>query len=141
MDSKVKQYISDQSPDRQTIMVDIHSIIIEEDKTVVPIIEQMMGKEMIVYKGKGLMKYALASVKNYMSLHVLPIYGSDSLFTKYKALLHKAKFQKGCINFNTADEMPLDIVRQLFEDCSGIDLIKIREDQLKERKLKGKVKN
>jgi hypothetical protein len=141
MDTKVKHFISGQSPDRQTIMVDIHSIIMEEDKTVVPIIEQMMGKEMIVYKGKGSMKYALASVKNYMSLHVLPIYGSNSLFTKYKALLHKAKFQKGCINFNTADEMPLDIVRQLFEDCSGIDLIKIREDQLKERKLKGKVKN
>ncbi len=119
-------------------MTDIHLIIVQEDKTVVPIVEPMMGKEMIVYKGKGFMKYGLASVKNYMSLHVLPIYGSKTLFTKYKALLHKANFQKGCINFDTPDEMPLELVRQLFADCSKIDLLKIREDYLKEKKLKGK---
>ena len=122
-------------------MTDIHSIIIQEDKTVVPIVELMMGKEMIVYKGKGIMKYGLASVKNYMSLHVMPIYGSKTLFKKYKTLLHNANFQKGCINFDTADKIPLDIVRQLFADCSKIDLLKIREDYLKEKKLKGKAKD
>ncbi len=140
MDTKVKQYISEQSSDRQIIMTNIHSIIVEEDKTVVPVVELMMGKEMIVYKGKGLMKYALASVKNYMSLHVLPIYSSEKLYTEFKVLLPKAKFQKGCINFNTTDEMPIDIVRQLFADCSKIDLFKIREDYLIEKKLKGKLK-
>ena len=121
-------------------MTDIHLIIIEEDKTVVPTVEQMMAKEMIIYKGKGFMKYGLASVKNYMSLHVMPIYGSKILFTKYKALLHKAKFQKGCINFDAPDEMPLEIVRQLFADCSKIDLLKIREDYLAVKKKKGKAK-
>jgi len=141
MDTKVEQYISNQLPEWQKVMTDIHSLIIQEDKTVVPIVEPMMGKEMIVYKGKGLMKYGLAGGKNYMSLHVLPIYGSKTLFEKYKTLLHKAKFQKGCINFDTADEMPLDIVRQLFTDCAKIDLLKIREEYLKEKKLKGKSKS
>jgi hypothetical protein len=140
MDTKVEQYISAQPSDRQSILNGIHLIIVGEDKTVVPIVEPMMGKEMIVYKGKGMMKYALASVKNYMSLHVLPIYGSKTLFSKYQSLLPKANFQKGCINFNTADEMPLDIIRQLFAECSGIDLLKIREDYLKEKKLKAKSK-
>ena len=100
----------------------------------------MMGKEMIVYKGRGMMKYALSSVKNYMSLHVLPMYGSPVLFSKYKSLLTKANFQKGCINFYTADEMPLNVVSQLIAECSKIDLVKIREDYLKEKKLKAKSK-
>jgi len=140
MDSKVKHYIESQPQNRQGILTDIHLIIVQEDKTVVPIVEPMMAKEMIVYKGKGFMKYGLASVKNYMSLHVMPIYGSKILFTKYQALLNKAKFQKGCINFYTEDEMPLEIVRQLFADSSKIDLLKIREDYLKEKKQKGKAK-
>jgi len=92
-----------------------------------------MGKEMIVYKGNGLMKYGLASVKNYMSLHVMPIYGSIKLHSKYKALLNKANFQKGCINFDNEDKMPLDIVQQLIVDCSLLDLAKIKENFLKQK--------
>jgi hypothetical protein len=138
MDAKIKLYISAQPTDRQGILTDIHTIILEQDKTVIPVIEPMMGKEMILYKGKGVMKYGLAGVKNYISLHLLPIYGSPSLYTKYKALLKKANFQKGCINFKEAGEMPLDIVRQLITDCSKIDLLKIREDYLKEKKAKAK---
>ncbi len=141
MDNKVQHYISKQLSDRQRVMTDIHLIIIQEDKTVVPTVEPMMGKEMIVYKGKGLMKYGLASVKNYMSLHVLPIYGSKTLFTKYKALLPKANFQKGCINFKTAEEVPLKTIKELFADCSKIDLLKIREDYLRQKKLRGKAKD
>ena len=138
MDAKVEQYILKQAPDRHSILSEIHTLIVNGDKTVVPVIEPMMGKEMIVYKAKGMMKYALASVKNYMSVHVLPIYGSATLYAKYKARLSNASFQKGCINFNSADEMPADIVRQLFEDCSEIDLQKIREEYLKQKKAKSK---
>jgi hypothetical protein len=32
----------------------------------------MMGKEMIVYSARGIFKYGLSSMKNYMSLHVMP---------------------------------------------------------------------
>ena len=140
MDAKIAEYIASQPKERQDILSGIHSVIIEEDKTVIPVIEPMMGKEMIIYKAKGSMKYALAGVKNYMSLHVLPIYGSNTLYSKYKSLLPKANFQKGCINFNDGEEMPLEIVRHLMVDCSKIDLVKIREDYLREKKLKSKAK-
>ena len=138
MDPSIKQFISAQAPDRQMVLTGIHSIIIEEDKTVVPLVEPMMGKEMIVYKARGMMKYALAGVKNYMSLHVLPIYGSKTLHAKYQGLLDQADFQKGCINFDAAAKMPLDIVRQLISDTAGIDLVRIREEYLKEKKAKAK---
>lgn len=136
MDSESTEYIKEQPHNRQSILAAIHTIIIEEDKTVSPVVEPMMGKEMILYKDRGMMKYGLSSVKNHISLHVLPIYGSATLYEKYKALLDKAKFQKGCINFVSADEMPLDIVRQLMQDCSKIDLVKMREDYLQSKKSK-----
>ena len=129
----IKDYISKQPLDRQNILTSIHKTIVETDKSVKAEVETMMGKEMIVYKGKGHMKYGLASVKNYMSLHVMPIYGSSMLYSKYKTLLNKANFQKGCINFENEDKMPLDIVQQLIVDCSTIDLIKIKEDYLKQK--------
>ena len=130
---EIKDYISKQPLARQNILTRIHQTILEADKSVKAEVETMMGKEMIVYKGKGLMKYGLSSVKNYMSLHVMPIYGSNTLYSKYKTLLNKANFQKGCINFDHEDKMPLDIVKQLIVDCSTIDLIKIKEDYLKQK--------
>lgn len=134
MDTTIKEYILNQSADRQGILSDIHSIIVDKDKTVVATIEPMMGKEMMMYKAKGMMKYALSSVKNYMSLHCLPMYGSPAVYNKYKALLPDANFQKGCINFTTAEQMPLEIVKQLFTDCAPIDLVKMREEYLKKKK-------
>ena len=134
MEQKISDYISDQSPDRRSILSGIHEIICENDLSVVAVIEPMMGKEMIIYKSNHVMKYALASGKNYMSLHVLPIYGSAALYMKYQALLPQAKFQKGCINFNHETDMPLEIIKALIVDCSPIDLKKIKEDYQKSRK-------
>jgi hypothetical protein len=139
MDKIIKEYIQTQPEARQSILTHIHSIILELDKTVIAEIAPMMGKEMILYKSRGVMKYGLAGVKNYMSLHVLPIYASKTLYDKYQSLLAKASFQKGCINFDTADKMPLDIVRRLFNDCATIDLAKIREEYINQKK-KAKLK-
>ena len=122
-------YISNQALERQGVLTDIHRIILENDKTIEVVIEPMMGKEMIIYKEGGkIMKYALASTKNYMSLHVLPIYGSKELHEKYKSLLTDANFQKGCVNFTDEAQMPLPIVKDLIEDCSKISLAKVMED-------------
>jgi hypothetical protein len=133
MADQIKNYILSQPADRQKLLADIHSIILDKDKTIIPEVSPMMGKDMIIYKANGIMKYGLAGVKKYMSLHILPIYGSKALHAKYEALLHSANFQKGCINFESSQEMPLDIVKQLFEDCAKVDLAKIREAYLKEK--------
>jgi hypothetical protein len=125
---QIEEFIASQSVDRQRLLKEIHKIIIANDKTIVPQVEAMMGVQMIIYKDRGLMKYGLASVKKYMSLHLLPIYGSPVLHNRYKELLNKASFQKGCINFTNKDEMPLAIVSNLITDCSTIDLVKIRAD-------------
>jgi len=130
---EIEVYIISQPNDRQKILLDIHKAIIENDKSVIAKVELMMGKEMIVYKGKGVMKYGLASMKKYISLHLMPIYGSITLHSKYKTLLPLANFQKGCINFNNENEMPIAIVRELIIDCSSFDLMKMREEYLKSK--------
>src|SRR5438445_13625724 len=103
----VPEFISQQPAERQGILTRIHDIIVSKDKTVTPVVGMMMGKEMILYNGPGMFKYGLASVKNYMSLHMMPIYGSPTLYNRYKELLPKASFQKGCINFKDEEDMPM----------------------------------
>lgn len=130
----IDEFISNQSVERQDLLSKIHTIITEEDKSVEPKIGTMMGKEMILYNTTGIFKYGLSSVKNYISLHAMPIYASPTLHSKYKNLLSRANFQKGCVNFRDETEMPIEILRMLIADCSKVDLIAIREEYLKSRK-------
>lgn len=132
----ISEFISAQPQERQALLSQIHEIILQNDKTVTAVIAPMMGKDMIIYNAPGTFKYGLASVKNHMSLHVLPMYGSPIIYNKYKALLEKASFQKGCINFKHQDEMPINIVKKLITDCSKIDLLALREKQLKSKSKK-----
>jgi hypothetical protein len=129
-------YIQSQQTERQELLQAIHDIIITVDLTVSAKVGQMMRADMILYNTPQTFKYGLASVKQYMSLHVLPMYGSPVIYDRYKALLPNAKFQKGCINFKDASEMPLHVVRALIEDCSTIDLAKIRAEYLASKKKK-----
>lgn len=87
-------YIAKQGNDRENVLSCIHSIILQEDKTVTEEVGLMMGKEMILYKEKGLFKYGLASVKNYMSMHIMSIYGGSPLHAKYQKLLPDVEFDK-----------------------------------------------
>jgi hypothetical protein len=128
----IQEYISSQPEDRQLIMTELHEAIMANDKTVTPNVEPMMGKEMIIYKEGRYMKYGLAGMKNYMSVHCLPIYGHPALYAKYAGLLPAAKFQKGCINFTNAAAMRAKIASNLFADCAVISIA----DMLAKRKRK-----
>ena len=132
----IPEFIATQPQERQKLLSELHEIILQKDKTVTAEIAPMMGKDMIIYNAPGSFKYGLSSVKNYMSLHVLPMSGSAVIYEKYKGLLSNASFQKGCINFNKKEEMPLKIVKELIADCSKIDLRALREEYLKNKKKK-----
>lgn len=130
----VTEFIAAQLPERQDLLIKIHILILDEDKSVDSKIGTMMKQEMILYNSRGTFRYGLASSKKYMSLHALPLYVSPHIHSKYASLLPNAAFQKGCINFNTEAEVPLEILRMLIADCAKIDLQAIREEQLKSRK-------
>ncbi len=131
---EIKEYIRNQAAERQKILSDIHAAIIGNDESVIAKVGSMMGKEMILYSVKGLMKYGLAGLKHYISLYLMPIYGSKTLHSKYRSLLPLANFQKGCINFKNEAEMPIEIVQKLIIDCSVFDLAKMKEEYIKSKK-------
>jgi len=131
----IAEHLQQQEPSRQPLLKALHDIILANDASVTAIVGSMMGKEMILYN-YGTFKYGLASVKDYMSLHCLPMYMNIPMHAKYEALLPNANFQKGCINFKNEGEMPLDVVTQLITDCAKIDLLAMREKMLAERKKK-----
>src|SRR5579883_1512064 len=113
-----EEYISKQEPPRQALLSAIHKAMIKHNKKVKPEVDKMMRQEMIQYKLGGVFMYGLGNGKGHMSLHLLPLYGSPEIYNTYKNLLGKAKFQKGCINFTKADQMPLGIVEDLIKDCA-----------------------
>ena len=130
----IAAFISAQLPERQKLLTAIHEIIVKNDHSVKAEVAPMMGKEMILYNAPGTFKYGLASTNKYMSLHALPIYVLPVLHARYAALLPKASLQKGCINFKDESGVPLDILKEFIKDCSAVDLVKIREDQMKSKK-------
>ncbi len=132
----VTDFLEKQPEARRELLKSIHNIIIGADKKAVAEVGKMMGAEMIIYKTGGIFNYGLAGMKDYMSLHAMPIYGSPKLHEKYRLLLPDANFQKGCINFKDAKAMPLKVVKSLMEDCAKIDMVALMEEARKARKKK-----
>lgn len=126
----ITEFISGAPGERQPVLTALHEAIIANDPTVIPVVKPMMGKEMILYEERSYMKYGLASTKNHMSLHCLPMYMNPALHQQFEKLLPDAKFQKGCINFKDATAMPVAVVVRLIIDCSAVSIA----DMLEKRK-------
>lgn len=127
----ITEYISGAPAERQATLTTLHEAILANDPTVIPVIKSMMGKEMILYEERCYMKYGLASTKNHMSLHCMPIYMNPALHAKYVPLLPAAKFQKGCINFTNGEDFPISVLTALITDCSSIDIAAVLENRKK----------
>ncbi|HMG07076.1 MAG TPA: hypothetical protein VK609_01140 [Mucilaginibacter sp.] len=91
----ITEFISGAPGERQPVLNALHEAIMANDATVIPVVKLIMGKkEMILYEKHSYMKYGLASTKNYMSLHCLPMYMNPALHQQFEKLLPDAKFQK-----------------------------------------------
>ncbi len=121
-----QEYLDSLSPDRKELLSQLRDLLLKHDKNVTEKVTTMMGKPMLVYEAPGgIFKYGLASVKTHMSFHSMIMYGStersggSGLRERYERLLPDAKFQKACINFNKADQMPLEVVEKLFIESAA----------------------
>ena len=123
----ITDFINGALGERQAFLNALHETIMANDPTVIPVVKPMMGKEMILYEERSYMKYGLASAKNYMSLHCLPMYMNPALHQQFEKLLPDAKFQKGCINFNDQADMPLTVLTKIIADCSAISIAAMLE--------------
>jgi diadenosine tetraphosphate (Ap4A) HIT family hydrolase len=118
----IEEYLAKQEPQRRELLSSIHEVVLKTNKKISMEVAKMMGTDMIQYKMNSQFVYALGGTKNHMSLHLLPMYMHKPIHEKYAKLLPKAKFQKGCINFENVGEIPLDIAEQLLTECAKVDL-------------------
>ena len=130
----VEEFIAKQEPANKELISSIHSVIVKKNKRVKPEVAKMMGQQMLQYKLEGMFMYALGAGKSHISLHLLPMYGSPDIYTKYIKLLDKAKFQKGCINFTKAEQMPLDVVKDLIKECAKSEDSIVEKYKLRQKK-------
>ena len=138
-----KQYLDTLPEDRREMISKLRGFILKSDPLVKEVVAGMMGREMLMYMQGDFMKYALSSVKSHMSFHSVVMYGSsirlkgNGLREKFEKLLPKAKFQKGCINFNNAAQMPLDIAEKFVQEMAKMEY---PPKQFKERMEKNAAK-
>lgn len=66
------------------------------------------------YNGQPLAYAAIASQKQYMSVYLMGIYGSDELRARfedeYRATGKRMDIGKSCVRFKKLDDLPLDVV-------------------------------
>lgn len=75
----------------------------------------------LTFTADGEMYVALINAKNYISLHLMPIYIFPELKTKLEASGKRLKGGKSCVNFLRAEELPLDVIAEIIGSCAAED--------------------
>lgn len=69
------------------------------------------------YNGHPLWYAALAAPKSYLTLHLMPVYGSPELMERlvngFKTAGMKLDMGKACIHFQKADDLALDVISDI----------------------------
>ena len=69
------------------------------------------------YNGEPLGYAAIGSQKNYMTVHLMPLYGDKNaeqwFRAEFKARGRKLDMGKACVRFKTIDDLPLDVIGDL----------------------------
>ena len=82
---------------------------------------EQVGARSLTYTADGEMYVALINGKNYISLHLMPIYMFPELKIKLEASGKRLKGGKSCVNFLRAEELPLDAIAEIINSCSAED--------------------
>lgn len=144
----VEEYIASLPDDRREAISTVRAVI---RKNLPRGIVETMNWGMIVYEvplsvvpdtynGQPLAFAALASQKNYMSVYLMAIYGSDEYRQKfdeeYKASGKRMDMGKSCVRFRKLDDLPLDVIGRAIAACSMEQYIAAYDHSMSLRKNK-----
>lgn len=94
------------------------------------------------YNGQPLAYAALASQKQYMSVYLMGIYGSDELRAdferSYRASGKRMDIGKACVRFRTLDDLPLDVVANAIGALTIEEFIAMHDQSASLRKARGR---
>ena len=94
------------------------------------------------YNGQPLAYAALASQKQYMSVYLMGIYGSDELRAdferSYRASGKRMDIGKACVRFRTLEDLPLDVVANAIGALTIEEFIAMHEQSASLRKARSR---
>ncbi len=89
----------------------------------------------VTYNKLPLMFAGLASQKNYMTVHLMNIYGNPAdeewFVERYKATGKKLNMGKSCVRFKTLDDLPVDLIGEAVARTPVASYIQLYEDSRK----------
>lgn len=105
-----KDYLNGLPPDRRASIDKVWSVI---RRNIGKGYAEEIGPKFLCFKVDADWYVALANQKSYMSLYLMPVYVFPELKAKLDNSGKKLKCGKSCINFNRADDLPLDTIEEI----------------------------
>jgi uncharacterized protein YdhG (YjbR/CyaY superfamily) len=111
-------YLSAVPSDRRPHLVKLRALI----NKAVPAAKEGIALGMIGWTINDRPFVALASQKNYLSLYLMDLYTQPGLREKHAKALAPLDMGKSCINFHSADELPLDAIEDILKAAPGFQV-------------------
>ena len=118
----VDAYLAELNPNRKAVMTQVRSAILErlpdgyQEAMQYGMISYVIPLETYpkTYNKQPLQYAALASQKNYMSLHLMNVYGDEDterwFVEEYEKSGKKLDMGKSCVRFKTLDDLPMELI-------------------------------
>jgi uncharacterized protein YdhG (YjbR/CyaY superfamily) len=113
-----KEYVAAIPAERRPDVEKLRALV----KASVPAATEGIMWGMIGYTIGGRPFTAIASRKSYLSLHLMDLYTQPGLRAKHEKALAKLKMGKGCLNFSSVDELPLDTISAILRAAPDVVL-------------------
>ena len=109
--------------------------ILKIDSKVKEKVSKIMSIEnALVYEQDGVFKYGLAKTKHHYTYHSMVMYGNEDILEFVQQNMKDVKIQKGCVNFKSFSEFPIDVFRKLMVLSAEKDFGPIIEHYKKRKK-------
>lgn len=144
----VDAYLDELNPERRRAVTEVREVILAnlpegyEEIMDFGMISYVVPFERVpeTYNGHPLMYAALASEKNYVSVHLMNIYGDPEIerwfVDSYKATGKRMNMGKSCVRFRNLDDLPLDLIGQAVARTPMEEWVSIYENARSSRRRK-----
>jgi hypothetical protein len=151
--TSVKGYLAALSKERGSVLATVRKVILEhlprgfEEGILYGMIAYYvpLARHPDTYNGQPLLFAALASHKSTMSLYLMNVYSDPKLTRWFEEQFEKSKKKlrmgKSCVNFDSLEDLPLDVIGEAIGRTSLESFIESYENSRKQRRTRKGRKN
>ena len=121
-----------EEPDK-TELKKYQTAILDNDTKVVEVHSKFMNTEnALAYEEQGIFKYGLTKTNHHYSFHSMVMYSNPDIWNYIKEHAGKgAKVQKGCVNFKTTSQLPIEVFKEIMRLSAKKDFSPVIENYKK----------